>query len=855
MNAAKISLTPSHLPSELRLRWRGVSIIAIPAVCLFASIFAIAALRSITIAATEQEKKNLQTILESDRLLKVLVDGETGVRGYLITQRSEFLEPYSQAKTQLPVRLHVLSSSVQLSSTQYQQFQTIPTLAQQQMVLLEQILQASQSANATTEDSFALTDELLQSKSNMDKLRQELTQFADNEQRLQRDREVSVRRWRRLTTIVQWSSLGIGLIGSGAALYLFDRLDRELLNRASRLRETNTYLRTVFDNVVDGILILDERGYVQSANAAASEIFGYEVDEIKGLHLQRLMTQVLAEDSGQVMSSLVGTKRDKLRLQQETVGRCKNEKTFPMEFAISQMLLENESLFLAIVRDITDRKLAQDTLVKQAQLLDLANDTIMIRHLDDTIAYWNQGAERLYGWTADEAVGQSVHALLQTEFSQSPEEIHEIVLKQGYWNGELSHARRDGTRIVVSSSWTLQRNEMGQPSAYLEIAQDITERKRQDAALHKSEELYRTLVKNFPNGAVFLFDQDLRYQIAEGTGLATVNLNRETLTGKTIWETLPPQTAQLLEPIYREALAGQATVLEIPFGDRVYCVHVLPVVNETGEVLSGMAMTQDITESKKAETVLRSRAEELARITAILAQTTANLEKRNAELDQFAYIVSHDLKAPLRAIANLGQWIAEDLEDRLTEETRHHLDLLQGRVQRMEALINGLLQYSRVGRVRTELELVDVEGLLREVIDSLAPPEEFAIEIVPPMPTLWTERLPLQQVFANLISNGIKHNLRLDGRLVIRATEQTDFYEFSVADNGAGIAPEFHEKVFVMFQTLEARDKVENTGVGLAIVKKIIEDKGGTISLNSEEGKGATFHFTWPKHPMERGAE
>jgi signal transduction histidine kinase len=118
---------------------------------------------------------------------------------------------------------------------------------------------------------------------------------------------------------------------------------------------------------------------------------------------------------------------------------------------------------------------------------------------------------------------------------------------------------------------------------------------------------------------------------------------------------------------------------------------------------------------------------------------------------------------------------------------------------------------------------------------------------MPGMPTLITERLPLEQVFANLISNGIKHNHRSDGQIVISVAEQTDFYEFFVADNGPGIAPEFHEKVFVMFQTLKARDTVENTGVGLAIVKKIIEDKGGTISLDSDLGQGATFRFTWSK--------
>jgi light-regulated signal transduction histidine kinase (bacteriophytochrome) len=242
-------------------------------------------------------------------------------------------------------------------------------------------------------------------------------------------------------------------------------------------------------------------------------------------------------------------------------------------------------------------------------------------------------------------------------------------------------------------------------------------------------------------------------------------------------------------------------------------------------------------------------------MTTVLAQTTANLEKRNSELDQFAYIVSHDLKAPLRAIANLSQWIEEDLEDQLTEDTRHQMDLMRSRVHRMEALINGLLQYSRVGRMRAEIEIVNVEELLTEAIDSLAPPPEVTVKVMPGMPTLMTERLPLEQVFANLISNGIKHNQRPNGQVVISVQDQQDFYEFAVADNGPGIAPEFHDKVFLIFQTLEARDKVENTGVGLAIVKKIIEDKGGTISLISELGQGATFRFTWPKQVIGRGAE
>ena len=234
-----------------------------------------------------------------------------------------------------------------------------------------------------------------------------------------------------------------------------------------------------------------------------------------------------------------------------------------------------------------------------------------------------------------------------------------------------------------------------------------------------------------------------------------------------------------------------------------------------------------------------------------LAQMTVALEKRSKDLDEFAYITSHDLKAPLRAIAHLSQWIEEDIADQLNSENLHQLQLLRRRVYRLEALLEGLLQYSRAGRLPSQPELVDVAILLEQVIKTLQPPAQFRITIAPGMPTFIAQRSRLQHVFTHLIDNAIKHHPSTDGTVTINVKERSDSYEFAVADDGAGIAPQFQEKVFAIFQTLQPRDTVENTGVGLAIAKRIVESIGGTIRVESQEGQGATFYFTWPKVSTE----
>ena len=244
---------------------------------------------------------------------------------------------------------------------------------------------------------------------------------------------------------------------------------------------------------------------------------------------------------------------------------------------------------------------------------------------------------------------------------------------------------------------------------------------------------------------------------------------------------------------------------------------------------------------------LNERAAELEWVNQELIKTTTLLKNRNQELDNFAYVTSHDLKAPLRAIANLATWLGEDLAGQIPEANQEQLKLMQSRVWRMEGLIQGLLEYSRVGKKHTPAKTINVGDLVKDVVDSLSPPPEFKIVVADEMPTLTTDTLLLEQVFSNLIGNAIKYHPRKSGQITISAKEKKQCYKFAVTDDGLGIDPKYHDRIFTIFQTLQARDTIESTGIGLSIVKKIVESQGGKIWVESQLGEGATFCFTWRK--------
>ncbi|MDT7810270.1 MAG: hypothetical protein QOJ42_186 [Acidobacteriaceae bacterium] len=392
---------------------------------------------------------------------------------------------------------------------------------------------------------------------------------------------------------------------------------------------------------------------------------------------------------------------------------------------------------------------------EQAQLLDLAHDAIMVRHLDGRITFWNQGAAERYGWSKQEAIGKITHQLLQTEFRQPFEEIMAEIQRVSFWEGELEHSCRDGKRIVVASRWVLQRSANGQSQTILEINNDITERKRAEESLRMAHE-------------------ELEQRVQERTrDLKTSN--------------------ELLE--------------------------------------------LEIEERKRAES--------------ILAQQSAELARSNSELEQFAYIASHDLQEPLRMVGSYVQLLERNYRNLFDAKGEEYIAYAVDGAKRMQMLINDLLAYSRVGTQGNEFALTDCAGVVGLTIKNLqkAIQESGATITCDPLPTVLADKMQLLQLFQNLLANAIKFRAEQPPEIRITAKHTDSFWQFAVKDNGIGIEPRHFQRIFLIFQRLHNRRQYPGTGMGLAICKKIVDRHGGTIWPVSEPGLGTTFFFTLPDKP------
>ena|SRR5688572_19348115 len=341
--------------------------------------------------------------------------------------------------------------------------------------------------------------------------------------------------------------------------------------------------------------------------------------------------------------------------------------------------------------------------------------------------------------------------------------------------------------------------------------------------------------------SVIITDKDGNIEWVNDGFTRLMGYNQEEVTGKTAGAFLfgaksDPVKRQLLES--RQFTSNNFNTEIIKYrknGETIWVQeNVTRIMDEEENLVKYIFIENDISERKKSEEKM--------------SEYLNNLEKTNKELDKFAYVVSHDLKAPLRAIGNLTGWIEEDAGHLLPGEVRKNFNLIKERVIRMEALINGILDYSKVAKKNNQFEMFDVNELVKESIELLGHQDNCCFTMTNKLPEMTADRIKMQQVFLNLLGNAIKFNTNENKEVKISSAVADGFYQFSIADNGPGIDPRFHEKIFVIFQTIHTRDEFESTGVGLAIVKKIVEEHDGKIWVESVPGQGSTFHFTWPKY-------
>jgi signal transduction histidine kinase len=257
-------------------------------------------------------------------------------------------------------------------------------------------------------------------------------------------------------------------------------------------------------------------------------------------------------------------------------------------------------------------------------------------------------------------------------------------------------------------------------------------------------------------------------------------------------------------------------------------------------------LNQELVYRAENERNLSLQTQSQARLLDELDKTTLLLRERNQELDSFVLLASHDLRAPLRSIDNLTTWLVEDLEDVVDPTFQPQFKLLRARIEQMDSLLKNLLQYARMGRVDAQVESVSVAQMLVDVLDGLDIPPEFTICLAADLPQLSTNRTALEQVLSNLIRNAIEHHDRSNGRVEVSASRAGDYYRFQVTDDGVGIDPTLHTEIFKLFRTDSNVTNCDGTGIGLAIVKKIVELQGGTVGIESDIGTGTTFWFTWP---------
>jgi PAS domain S-box-containing protein len=526
-------------------------------------------------------------------------------------------------------------------------------------------------------------------------------------------------------------------------------------------------------------------------------------------------------------------------------------------------------------QDITDRKQAEDTLRERARVMDLAQ--VFVRDMESRVVFWPQGAEKLYGYSAREALGVVSHDLFHTRFPEPLESIEQKLFATGVWEGELVHQKRDGSAIFISSAWILHRDSLGRPVRIVETNVDITANKRaaEDLAVQAEElscQAAELLSSRQALEAQNLMLESVLDSIQDGlvvadehgkfilwnpaatriVGMGAAHISPEEWSahyGVYLPDTVTPLPTQQ-NPLVR-AMAGEASTAELLFRNTRLDHEVwiesnaAPLRDQNGLVRGGVIAFRDITQKKIQQLEIRKLTEDLEQR---IAKRTAQLEAANRELEAFTYSVSHDLRAPLRHIGAFAKIAVEDFGSSMAPEARVHLQHIEDGTRRMTLMVNELLNLARLGRQALNIRPTEMNPLVDQAI-SVLQPECAGRDVewrIARMPALECDPILMAQVFQNLLGNALKYSSRRTKAVIeidcIQKPDQPPI--ILVRDNGSGFDMKHADKLFAVFQRLHSVEEFEGTGVGLATVHRIIQKHGGSIWAEAEPDRGATFFFT-----------
>lgn len=477
-----------------------------------------------------------------------------------------------------------------------------------------------------------------------------------------------------------------------------------------------------------------------------------------------------------------------------------------------------------------------DPVALLAAIVNSSDDAIIGSDLNGHIISWNHAASLLFGHAHAAILGRPFAVLFPDGQLPDHQTLGQLLQKNSaIGQFETMGRRADGSEIPVSLTISAIRDTSSNMFGLSLSARDFSSGYKMAARLTQSERHFRQVVNAAPN-AMILVNSQGQIELINERCEQLFGYTRAELIGNSL-DMLVPERFREQHPQRRATYFAHPGEPVMAKGRELFALHKdgreFPVevgLNpiETADGIKILSAIVDMSERKRF---------------------TDELSRRNQELKDFAYVASHDLKAPLRGVNQLATWITEDLEGQINEETSEHLHLMRVRITRMEKLLDDLLLYFRADNLGGSIENIDFAEMVRDVFELSCNNPSFDLELQGVFPKAETHKVALELVLRNLINNAIKHHDKASGHIIVRSIPSPDeqYYLFEVADDGPGIAPEHYERVFAMFQTLRPRDEVEGSGMGLAVIKKTIESLGGSISLAANQPRGSAFRFSWPK--------